>query len=236
MTDTTDDQTGQADTRGEGDEQANSDLNRLIAALFPALEPLPRVPQQARSREKRDELLKAAYDLFVRQGYAATTADDIAETAGVAVGTFYNYFRNKRQILLVLVIDRLDSIFGSLRLAQTDFSSSGDQREVIRQSIASVLASDGLGFRRVWAELLSFEPELWPYQQVARRYIVTQVEARLRESAAEGLTWPELDIEATAAAVFAMLDALSLRPPEELAADRLIAGVTDVIFRAIFRR
>ena len=36
------------------------------------------MPRQARSREKRDELLKAAARIFIERGYAMTTADDIA--------------------------------------------------------------------------------------------------------------------------------------------------------------
>ena len=75
-------------------------ISALAATLFPALEALPRVPQQARSREKRDEILKAAAAMFVARGYAATTSDEIAAAAGVSVGTFYNYFRNKRQVLV----------------------------------------------------------------------------------------------------------------------------------------
>jgi AcrR family transcriptional regulator len=38
-------------------------------------------------------------DLFVRQGYAATTLDQIATQAGVAVQTVYFHFGNKRTIL-----------------------------------------------------------------------------------------------------------------------------------------
>ena len=68
-------------------------LGKLLTSLDAMLD-LPREPQQARSRKKRDALLKAAATMFIARGYDATTSDDIAAAAGVSVGTFYSYFRN----------------------------------------------------------------------------------------------------------------------------------------------
>lgn len=210
------------------------DLADLLAALFPAMEELPRVPQQARSKSKRDILLIAAAKLFTEQGYANTTADDIAAEANVSVGTFYNYFRHKRQIFLVLVLERLEGIFGNLRLAQMDFSHGAD-REVIHQAVATVLsAHEQTGLRRVWIELLSLEPDLVPYQRIIREYTAAQVEERLHVAVASGRAWPDLDVPATALNVFALLDALSLRRDETISDARLITAATDMIYRAIF--
>ena len=47
---------------------------------------VPRIPQQARSREKRDRLLSAALELFERRGYEGATIDGIAERAGGDAG------------------------------------------------------------------------------------------------------------------------------------------------------
>ncbi|MBD3291456.1 MAG: TetR family transcriptional regulator [Armatimonadia bacterium] len=50
----------------------------------------------------REAILDAAEDLFATQGYVATTIEQIAERAMVAVGTMYNYFASKSQLLLAL--------------------------------------------------------------------------------------------------------------------------------------
>ncbi len=50
-------------------------------------------------RDKKELIREAAVELFARDGYHATTTDRVAHRAGVAVGTIYNYFRNKREIL-----------------------------------------------------------------------------------------------------------------------------------------
>src|SRR5690348_18388204 len=56
-----------------------------------------------RSRQTRRRILRAAYELFVDQGYGATTLQGIAERAGVAVQTIYFAFGNKPSLLKELV-------------------------------------------------------------------------------------------------------------------------------------
>ncbi|GIW44300.1 MAG: TetR family transcriptional regulator [Candidatus Binatia bacterium] len=62
-----------------------------------------RVPQQARSRRTREEILKAAIACFESKGYDETTTAAIARKARIAVGTLYGYFPDKRAILLELL-------------------------------------------------------------------------------------------------------------------------------------
>ena len=53
----------------------------------------------------RDEMLQAAEELFAEQGLQAAKLEDIANRAGVAVGTIYNYFAD-RKALLQAVMER----------------------------------------------------------------------------------------------------------------------------------
>jgi AcrR family transcriptional regulator len=56
-----------------------------------------------KSRQTRRRILQAAYELFVDQGYGATTLQGIAERAAVAVQTIYFAFGNKPSLLKELV-------------------------------------------------------------------------------------------------------------------------------------
>ena len=56
-----------------------------------------------KSRQTRRRILEAAYELFVEQGYGATTLQDVATRAGVAVQTIYFAFGNKPSLLKELV-------------------------------------------------------------------------------------------------------------------------------------
>ncbi|MEV0378729.1 TetR family transcriptional regulator [Nonomuraea sp. NPDC050643] len=56
-----------------------------------------------KAQETRRRILKAAGELFVRDGYGVTNLQDVAELAGVAVQTIYFVFGNKRTLLKELV-------------------------------------------------------------------------------------------------------------------------------------
>jgi len=49
-----------------------------------------------------DHLMAAAAELFIAEGIAATTVNDIVDRAGVAKGTFYHYFATKEDVVVAL--------------------------------------------------------------------------------------------------------------------------------------
>jgi AcrR family transcriptional regulator len=59
-------------------------------------------PQQSRSRTTFSVILDAAIRILDREGSDAATTSRIAEVAGVSVGTLYQYFGNRDQILQAL--------------------------------------------------------------------------------------------------------------------------------------
>ena len=56
-------------------------------------------PRRGRTRVTRRKITDAATELFVRDGYRATTLEQIAARAGVAVQTVYFHFGNKSSVL-----------------------------------------------------------------------------------------------------------------------------------------
>jgi len=56
--------------------------------------------------ERRDELIDAAMELFLRRGYERTAVSDVVRRVGVAQGTFYYHFKSKA-LLLDAVVDRI---------------------------------------------------------------------------------------------------------------------------------
>ena len=55
--------------------------------------------------DKKQVLKTAAYDVFSKKGYKATAISEIAKQAGVAVGSFYNYYDSKEAIFLDVYVD-----------------------------------------------------------------------------------------------------------------------------------
>ncbi|EFV35046.1 tetR family bacterial regulatory protein [Gemella morbillorum M424] len=53
--------------------------------------------------DKNQVLKQAAYDVFSKKGYKATAISEVAKQAGMAVGSFYNYYASKEVIFLAIV-------------------------------------------------------------------------------------------------------------------------------------
>ncbi|MES1946987.1 TetR family transcriptional regulator [Salinisphaera sp. C84B14] len=69
------------------------------------VDPGPGAPKTARGARTRARILKAAEATFGTLGYHRAGISDITRDAGVAQGTFYNYFAGKEEILRELVRD-----------------------------------------------------------------------------------------------------------------------------------
>lgn len=52
-----------------------------------------------KGEKRKHELLKIAYEMFLRRGYENTSVDEIIAKAQIAKGTFYYYFPSKEQLL-----------------------------------------------------------------------------------------------------------------------------------------
>lgn len=68
-----------------------------VAALYERF--LRKPPQQSRSKTLVDAVLRAATELVAKQDEEALTIQDVADRAGVGVGSLYDYFRDRRSIL-----------------------------------------------------------------------------------------------------------------------------------------
>ncbi|ELY4601399.1 TetR/AcrR family transcriptional regulator [Cronobacter malonaticus] len=71
-------------------------------AIQPPLTPR-KAPRQARSRALVEAIVEATARIFEREGAAACTTNAVAETAGVSIGSLYQYFPNRHALTAALV-------------------------------------------------------------------------------------------------------------------------------------
>jgi TetR/AcrR family transcriptional regulator, mexJK operon transcriptional repressor len=162
----------------------------------------PFVPKQERAQQKRSALLESGHTLFIEKGYDQTTAKEIAAHAGVATGTFYRYFSDKRQLLMSLLENRIDSLMPP---EPTWLSEDPEGRlTILLEAYEERLK--GVGLHRVLPELLYKDPELAEVIAAARKRIHIRIVDGLKKARTEGLTWKDLDLEATGWSIMVLVE------------------------------
>lgn len=78
--------------------------------------------------ERKKELIIAANELFMSNGYEKTTVEDIINKVGVAKGCFYHYFGSKKEIFEVCIYGLSESIFKSYLDIFTDNNKKAKQK------------------------------------------------------------------------------------------------------------
>jgi len=63
--------------------------------------------RESTRQQRRRQILDAARDLFVQKGYEATTMAEIARRSGLAVGTLYKFYDDKRHLYDTLVAETM---------------------------------------------------------------------------------------------------------------------------------
>jgi AcrR family transcriptional regulator len=113
-----------------------------------------RLPRPARRRQ----LLGAARDVFVAQGYHAAAMDEIAERAGVSKPVLYQHFPSKLELYLALLDESLAELVGAVSAA---LASTADNRERVPATFRAFfdfVSGAGEAFRLVFESDLSNEP------------------------------------------------------------------------------
>jgi AcrR family transcriptional regulator len=90
------------------------------------------------TEQRRQQILDAALTVFSRKGYGEATIPDIAQEAGTAVGTIYNYYASKRDLLL--------SIFTTFVFTQPFVELLEHTLEADDRTFLSLLIEDRLNF------------------------------------------------------------------------------------------
>jgi AcrR family transcriptional regulator len=109
--------------------------------------------------DTEQRLQHAAVELFLEQGYAATTVPEIAERAGVARRTFFRYFPDKREVLFA----GEDEIPERVRAMVAEAPADSGPMDLIEHGFARVAEQLFEGRRaelRVRCAIIDANPEL----------------------------------------------------------------------------
>ncbi|WP_072620779.1 TetR/AcrR family transcriptional regulator [Spirulina major] len=115
-------------------------------------------PLASSENSTRDRILQAALKLFARKGYDATTTKDLATAAGVAEGTLFRHFSNKKAILIEVATKGWVEILTDLLTELSEMGSYKAVAQVMRRRMLRMAESSDL--MRVCFMEAQFHPEL----------------------------------------------------------------------------
>ncbi len=136
-----------------------------------------RTPKQQRSIKTKQRIIKSAFQLYAQKGIHGTNSKEIAEKAGVSIGSFYSYFKNKKTLLLDMLEDYLDRHFLAIWKPIEHITVNEMGREDIKLLIESVFAAYGISpeFHRQTHALRYSDPDINRVYERERSREVTQI-------------------------------------------------------------
>jgi AcrR family transcriptional regulator len=186
-----------------------------------------------RGATTRAALVQSATDLFVEEGYGAVSVRDLARRTGLTTGAIYGHYRNKADLLVAAIGDRIEAELESPSLGKKPANlvhSIGRQWRTYRTRTAMrALLVEGAAAARVDADV--------------RTELSTLLEAKLEEwrviyhdiQVAEHLD-PEADMETLMVVLFAaelglgVLESIGVNLPKPTAWERTIERLLGTVY------
>ncbi len=196
-----------------------------------------KTPSQNRSRKTVAAIYEAASQIFAEVGYAEATTEQIAEKAGVAIGTLYNYFPGKESIIYGLWEQFEREIRTITQQVDKDIR---DQASFNRNTIALLLqlVLELVGFEKIQNRLFITHVGL-PDTVIQKRRelgldMETVMESVLRHFANVRVRHPKIGVHIIWATVQAVVHDYILSNSGAIQPEELIDELADMLTRYIF--
>jgi AcrR family transcriptional regulator len=147
-----------------------------------------RLPRPARRRQ----LLGAARDVFVAQGYHAAAMDEIAERAGVSKPVLYQHFPGKLDLYLALLDESVAELVGAVSAALASTTDNRERVPATFRAFFDYVSGAGQAFRLVFESDLSNEPAVRARLDRAMYECAEMISEFIREDA--GVSNEEADL------------------------------------------
>jgi AcrR family transcriptional regulator len=200
-------------------------------------------PRTRRPEDRATEIARAALELFVTRGFAATKLEDVAKAASVSKGLPYLYFKSKEELFKAVITEAIGGPLAEAREMIDRFDGTSEEllRELVRGFRAFEESAAGGVVKLILAEAGNFP-------DVARFYC-SHFDLRgrdlfvraLRRGVQKGEFRAIEDIEATAIILVQPLAMFSVwkrslapfDPGNTLSSDQFYAAYLDFIFRGL---
>lgn len=109
--------------------------------------------REKRKAETIEKILSVSREIFFNKGYAGTTVEEIAEQAGIGVGTVYNFYKTKADILIAVVAKEADMEHWEFTLQAADLEQG--VVDIIMNFTWKFLGKLKFLTKKMWKELMA---------------------------------------------------------------------------------
>lgn len=190
----------------------------------------------ARGERTRSRLLAAGEEVFGRRGFQFASIAEITQAAGVAQGTFYLYFGNKRELIRAIVEERGHELRATLSQATADVPGRIDKEKAGFVAFFAWMGHHRSLYRVVrQAEYVDAQLYRGWYRQLARTYI-----GALGDAIADGEIAAVENVETLAYALMGVGDFVGMRwlvfEDRRTVPPRAVNTVVEMVQRALTAR
>jgi AcrR family transcriptional regulator len=179
-----------------------------------------------------DAIVEAAARVFTEHGYAAGSTNRIAETAGVAIGSLYEYFPNKAAILVAVAERQLDRMMADVDSLLADAQQQSPSLEALMARFALAMLEvherDPALHHAVFAEA-PHPPELHACVLQMEETLAHRVEALLRASDEVDLADPDTAAHLVVQTVEALTHRYAHQGIHDLPRERFLSEVVALL-------
>lgn len=134
--------------------------------------------------EVADRILEGARELFFSYGIRSVSMDDIARHLGMSKKTVYQNFKDKDEIVNMLLVASLESNEKQLKKLETDSKDAVQEIILIMKHIAEMFSRIN---PNLFYDMQKYYPEAWKtFQAFKQRSMIKMVETNLQQGISQG--------------------------------------------------
>jgi len=110
----------------------------LTTRIPPAPSPMRKEPRQARSRATVDSIVQAGARVLSERGWAGFNTNEVAEVAGVSIGSLYQYFPDKQALIEAIRQLHLNEVLKVIRAVDV---GEKPPRQLVEDLVGGMIAA-----------------------------------------------------------------------------------------------
>lgn len=197
-------------------------------------------PKTPKAKKTCEKILLAAKEIFSNKGFHKTTVQDISKKADVGYGTFYLYFRDKKDVfyeLISQVEDALYTVAGRGIDLNKDYKPGYSSYRALRKDLKALLLSflEHGSLLKISSELAATDEDFKHRYEQMRERLMQRTEKILEKS-----NIAKVNLRVAAVAISGMIEAVAMdfikgdsSKDQEAVLEEVLPTITKLYFKAV---